>query len=55
MKPPNADGVVWVVIDGDHVEVMDSPPLWDWKADGQLVLIANVNGGDSRPWLGSGA
>jgi hypothetical protein len=42
---------VYVVIDPEgepeewHVEVLDSPPMWNTY--GQVVRLANVNGGDS--------
>lgn len=42
------DGELFVVLspDGD-VEVLDKQPRWDWEALGQVVRVANVNGGDS--------
>jgi hypothetical protein len=32
-----------------EVEVLDKMPLWDWVAQNQIVLVGNVNGGDSAP------
>jgi len=39
---------VWVVTGpGDHVEVLDSKPEWDWRSVSQRVFHASINGGDS--------
>ena len=52
----NRDGTVWVVITRDEddritdVEILDSPPLWDLAALGQIAFVGNVNGGDSVRW-----
>lgn len=52
MSPREDDGTVYVVttLAGrgiEDVEVLDAMPRWDWKALGQEVRVANVNGGDS--------
>jgi|KBSMisStandDraft_5_1062788.scaffolds.fasta_scaffold03025_9 hypothetical protein len=32
------------------LEVLDAPPQWDTESQGQSVLVANINGGDSAPY-----
>lgn len=57
MSPREDDGTVYVVTTqaADRrgladCEVLDAMPQWDWKALGQEVRVANVNGGDSA-WV----
>lgn len=33
------------------LEVLSAPPTWDLAAQGQVCFEANVNGGDSRPYV----
>lgn len=57
MSPREDDGTVYVVTTLEYdfadvpvvkdCEVLDAMPRWDWKALGQEVRVANVNGGDS--------
>lgn len=58
LDPKADEGTVYVVTTLEHDfdadvpvvtdrEVLDAMPEWDWKALGQDVRVANVNGGDS--------
>lgn len=60
LDPKADDGTVYVVselgfdFDKDlpvvkDLEILDTCPQWDWESLGQVVRVANVNGGDSSP------